>query len=321
MVANAGATDAKMERLLNLVIALLGTKKYLTKAQITSHLPGYEGSAEARDRMFERDKDDLRKIGIEIEVKQLDPLFEDDVGYRIKRDDYKIQIQELSSEEGLLAAAALTLVATLRADLDLGPAQLKLGSLIPAGPNPLERIITSMSEAQVIKTPAFLQLLSAIRERVTVSFDYIRDIDSVLTRRRVEPWRLLLKDQEWLLQGWDLDREAIRFFIIENIEGEVTHGKKFEINHVVDSSLTHTTVQATNEIEVLAPNDLEALLVSEGALVLGRDGSAVKFLFRTYNRDRLFRILISIDPTILVISPPEAVESWAEIKKRLRDAI
>jgi len=243
------------------------------------------------------------------------------VGYRIKRDDYKIQIQELSSEEGLLAAAALTLVATLRADLDLGPAQLKLGSLIPAGPNPLERIITSMSEAQVIKTPAFLQLLSAIRERVTVSFDYIRDIDSVLTRRRVEPWRLLLKDQEWLLQGWDLDREAIRFFIIENIEGEVTHGKKFEINHVVDSSLTHTTVQATNEIEVLAPNDLEALLVSEGGLVLGRDGSAVKFLFRTYNRDRLFRILISIDPTILVISPPEAVESWAEIKKRLRDAI
>ncbi len=321
MVANAGATDAKMERLLNLVIALLGTKKYLTKAQITSHLPGYEGSAEARDRMFERDKDDLRKIGIEIEVKQLDPLFEDEVGYRIKRDDYKIQIQELSSEEGLLAAAALTLVATLRADLDLGPAQLKLGSLIPPGPNPMERIITSMSEAQVIKTPAFLQLLSAIRERVTVSFDYIRDIDSVLTRRRVEPWRLLLKEQEWLLQGWDLDRDALRFFIVENIEGDVAHEEKFEFDHTVDSSFAHTTEQAAHEIEVSAPHDLEALLVSEGGLVRSGDGSVLKLLFRTFNRDRLFRTLVSIDPTIMVISPPEAVESWVEIKKRLRDAI
>ena len=59
----------KSERLVNLVIALLATKKYLTKNQIFSAVPGYEGTPDSKDRMFERDKEDLRAIGINIEMK------------------------------------------------------------------------------------------------------------------------------------------------------------------------------------------------------------------------------------------------------------
>lgn len=321
MVAKGGAADAKMERLLNLVIALLGTKKYLTKTQITSALPGYEGSAEARDRMFERDKDDLRKIGIEIEVKQLDPLFDDEVGYRIKRDDYQIQIPELSTEEGLLATAALTLVSTLRGEIDFRSTHLKLGSLIPAGPNPMDRVITSLSEAPVIKTPAFGELISAIRESVTVSFDYVRDSDSLRSQRNVEPERLLLRDQEWILQGWDLDRNAPRFFIVENIVGEVTLGEKYVPRDEAPLLKDGTVDEGRHEIEVLAPSDLEALLISEGGVVMANHDSSVRLLFRTFNQERLLRILISLNPTIEVTSPPDSAKAWVVLRKQLHDAI
>ena len=62
----------KIERLINLTIALLATKRYLTKSEIFRSVEGYEGSAETKERMFERDKDDLRSLGIEIEVGSFD---------------------------------------------------------------------------------------------------------------------------------------------------------------------------------------------------------------------------------------------------------
>ena len=61
-------SDRKTERLINLTLALLATKRYLKKSEILSNVQGYEGSQEAKERMFERDKDDLRSLGLEIEV-------------------------------------------------------------------------------------------------------------------------------------------------------------------------------------------------------------------------------------------------------------
>jgi proteasome accessory factor B len=58
----------KSERLVNLTIALLATKRWLTKAEIFANVAGYSGDSEAKDRMFERDKDDLRSLGINIEL-------------------------------------------------------------------------------------------------------------------------------------------------------------------------------------------------------------------------------------------------------------
>ena len=38
--------------------------------------------------MFERDKDDLRSLGVPIEVGSIDPFFEDEPGYRIRADAF-----------------------------------------------------------------------------------------------------------------------------------------------------------------------------------------------------------------------------------------
>ena len=86
----------KSERLVNLTIALLATSRWLTKSEIYRSIDGYSGEVEAKERMFERDKEELRNLGIEIEVGSFDPLFEDEVGYRIRPENYRIQVSELS---------------------------------------------------------------------------------------------------------------------------------------------------------------------------------------------------------------------------------
>ena len=96
----------KNERLINLVIALLATKKYLTKNQIFRAVAGYEGSQEATDRMFERDKEELRSLGIQIEMKGIDPLFDDEIGYRIIPDRYRFDLGPLTKQEITLLALA-----------------------------------------------------------------------------------------------------------------------------------------------------------------------------------------------------------------------
>jgi proteasome accessory factor B len=99
-------SDRKTERLINLTLALLATKRYLKKSEILSNVAGYEGTQEAKERMFERDKDDLRSLGIEIEVGDLDIFFEDEPGYRIPQKSYELNVPNLSGRELALLSIA-----------------------------------------------------------------------------------------------------------------------------------------------------------------------------------------------------------------------
>ena len=103
----AHTVSRKIERLINLTIALLATKRYLTKSEIFRSVEGYEGSPETKERMFERDKDDLRSLGIVIDVGTFDPLFSDEAGYRIKSETYELDLGEITpTEVSLLSLAA-----------------------------------------------------------------------------------------------------------------------------------------------------------------------------------------------------------------------
>ena len=99
---------AKSERLLNLVILLLVARNYTTKEQIRALMEPYrESNDEAFDRMFERDKDDLRALGIPLEVGFVDKFFEDEQGYRIKRDAFELpEIDFTADEVAVLGLAA-----------------------------------------------------------------------------------------------------------------------------------------------------------------------------------------------------------------------
>src|SRR5699024_10167517 len=91
---------------MNLVIALMVTRRYLTKSRIRQIVSGYHGQTdEAFDRMFERDKQELRDLGIRLETGSYDPFGEED-GYRILRDDVELPSLDLTIQEAALLSVA-----------------------------------------------------------------------------------------------------------------------------------------------------------------------------------------------------------------------
>ena len=140
---------AKSERLLNLVILLLVARNYTTKEQIRALMEPYrESSDEAFDRMFERDKDDLRALGIPLEVGFVDKFFEDEQGYRIKRDAFELPEIDFAADEvavlGLAARvwrhAGLAAATSRRAgQAQGGRAQLRPRAARPGGTRPRGR--------------------------------------------------------------------------------------------------------------------------------------------------------------------------------------
>jgi predicted DNA-binding transcriptional regulator YafY len=316
MVEKRVASDAKLERLLNLVLALLGTERYLTKAEITSTIPGYEGNSESKDRMFERDKDDLRRLGIEIDVRQVDPLFEDEVGYRIRDQIYNVSIPTLTIEEGILANVALSFVADVLQQNEAQTAWLKVKAMSNSEENSLTRILSSAKSPQLLSAEFFPILLQAIQEHRAVEFLYVKDSDDTSSRRSVEPGFLIHGADGWLMRGWDRERQAHRTFLLDNMDA---------LSLLPDSFSPKNEVLAPNEsarkpafsVVVRAPSDVVENVLEEGGKGVDEKSGEGLISFLTYNVDSLLRILISIDTRITVESPSEAAELHAALLDRM----
>lgn len=208
----------KSERLVNLTIALLATKRYLTKAEIFSKVEGYSGDSEAKDRMFERDKEDLRSLGINIELGTFDPLFEDEAGYRISPESYALQIKDLDSAD----VALLSQAARLWQEAALGEsAQSGLRKLKGLG---LDSDIDTFVDvsATLRATPEQIpQLIEAVSLRSAITFEYL-DEDMKSQVRNLLPYRLSNTRGYWYLIGKDVDRQAIRTFRVDRISSTIS---------------------------------------------------------------------------------------------------
>jgi len=208
----------KTERLLNLVICLLATRRYLTVQQIRAAVPGYEsGSEEAFRRMFERDKEELRELGIPLETGSHSSAHDDEVGYRIARRDYELPEISLEPDE----AAALGLAARLWQSAPLagatGSALLKLRAAgVDAGPAP------SVLEPRLAASePAFPRCWEAVRDRRAVRFSYRASGRPAPEDREVEPWGVVSWRGRWYLVGYDRTRGAQRVFRLSRVVGDV----------------------------------------------------------------------------------------------------
>ena len=217
-MAESATRVERTERLLNLVFCLLSTSRPVSRANIREVIPGYGDapSIVAFERMFERDKDELRSMGIPIET-VLD-AGGDVEGYRLA-EDYPLPDVTFTTEElGVLAlAASVWQEATLG-----GPATHALRKLEAAQGGAVRHETLDASIRMTAGDAAMLPLLAALRERRTVTFDY-RSPDAVAAgRRRVDPWGVVGRDGRWYLVGHDHDRGEPRVFRLSRIEGSVT---------------------------------------------------------------------------------------------------
>ena len=212
----------KNERLINLTIALLATKRYLTKSEIFRTIEGYEGSAESKERMFERDKDDLRRIGIMIDVQGVDPGFEDEPGYRIYPDAYSLNLGELNGAE----VALLSLAAEAWRGAALGEsAQSALVKLRSLGIASDFDALPNLSPKLNVRSPNFVPLTRAIADRISITFKYLSaQLKEEL--RTVDPSGLGSREGNWYLVGFDKNRAETRTFRLDRIVGHVEHASK-----------------------------------------------------------------------------------------------
>ena len=205
----------KTERLVNLTIALLATKRYITKSEIFRTVDGYEGSDKSKERMFERDKDDLRNLGIEIEVGSFDPLFEDESGYRIKPENYQFQLGEVNAQEITL----LSLAAEAWRGESMGPSALSaLNKLHAIGIESDTELLLNLAPAIITQDENLAVAISAITSKTVLSFTYLNE-DLQPQSRVLEPYAVTSRYGHWYIFGEDLDRKAQRIFRLDRISG------------------------------------------------------------------------------------------------------
>lgn len=211
---------SKVERLMNLVIALLSAHSFVTAEKIRDSVIGYGEcpSDEAFSRMFERDKSELRDLGIPLETGKtsgFDPV----EGYRIKHSDYALPDVDLTPDEAAAVAVATKLwesperiTAAQNAVLKLRAAGIDVDEVGEVA------ISTGAGPAGLRGSDAVLgALMAAIDARQAVQFQHRPNPAEAYTVRTVEPWGVVTARGRWYLVGHDVNRDATRTFRLSRV--------------------------------------------------------------------------------------------------------
>jgi proteasome accessory factor B len=322
---------AKVERLVNLVIALLSTRGYITAEKIRSNVAGYTDSpsAEAFSRMFERDKNELRDLGIPLEVGRVSAL-DPAEGYRINRDAYALPPVELTSDEAAAVAVATQLwespeliTATQGALLKLRAAGVDVDPVDTAAPVAIASaggVPGLRGSEQVLGI-----LLSAIDSGQAVRFPHRPSRTEPYTTRTVEPWGVVTEKGRWYLVGHDRDRDATRTFRLSRIGADVTAiGPAGAVTVPDGTDLRRIVAQTVGE----APTGVQAQVwVADGRAtalrragrsvgprcLAGRDGEVIEL--EIVSGDQLARDITGYGADAIVLEPPPLRE---DVLARLR---
>lgn len=218
---SASSQVTRTERLLNLVIALLAAHTPVSRQVVQSSVAGYDPTATttAFERMFERDKDELRSMGIPI--KTVTDAHGEVLGYLIDTSEYvhrdvtfdadelmALNLAALVWDDAILSATATTAVRKLEST----------GTIQSLAPD--AKAIPTFAHVNA-SDAALLPLMRAVRDRKVVRFSY-RKPGADQSTRRVDPWSLHAEDGRWYLSGWDHERTSARTFRVSRIEGSVT---------------------------------------------------------------------------------------------------
>lgn len=210
----------RTERLLNLLFALMSSARPVPKHVLRDAIDAYRESPsdEAFERMFERDKDELRGMGVPVETVEGSDGVGGIEGYRVAAADYALPEVAFTADE----IAVLGLAARVWEMASLGPAaQRALQKLEALGPGTVVDgpvgVETRISTAE----PSFPVLLEAVRSRRTVRFDYRKPGDAGAEPRVVQPWGVASRRGHWYLVGHDVGRDAARVFRLSRVTGRV----------------------------------------------------------------------------------------------------
>jgi proteasome accessory factor B len=307
---------SKVERLMNLVIALLSTQGYITADRIRRSVAGYTDSPsdEAFSRMFERDKNELRDLGIPLETGRVSS-FDPSEGYRINREAYALPEIELTADEAAAVAVATQLWESPELVTATQSALLKLraaGVDVDAGDT-----VTISSAAGLPGLRGSEEvlgvLLGAINAGRAVRFPHRASPTEPFTTRTVEPWGVVTVNRRWYLVGHDRDRDATRTFRLSRIgdgiqavgpDGAVTRPAGLDLRAIVTAVVGETPSGQLARVWVAdgRATALRRAGTSLGPRELGGRAGEVLELDIGW-RDRLARAIAGYGADALVLEP------------------
>jgi len=316
------------ERLFSLVLALVATEHGLTKAEILSNVQGYRQRYEVRgdnaslERQFERDKDDIRELGVPLETIESpqDAGNNQNLRYRIAKGAYDLP-QEVSftPEEVTLLNLAGEVWREGSLSSESHRALLKLASLGITVDDPT----IGYAPRVKVREPAFAPLTSAIDRGLVVKFPYFKPGESEALIRTVAPLALVQHQGRWHLASIDQERGVPRTFLLSRIVGPVTVTRTpFERpSDVADPAAAALAeldrILTTNSVTVTVEpgSDAESRFAARAASAEEVDGAATRYTLNYTDAVLMADELASYGPEIRVVSP---AAMRTQVTKRLR---
>jgi proteasome accessory factor B len=311
------------ERLFSLVLTLVATESGLTKSEILSSVQGYNsrfregGDNSALERQFERDKDDIRELGIPLETVEDpgDPGNNQSLRYRIPKTAYDLPSDiTFSPQEMALLRLAATVWREGSLSADSRRAIMKLRTLGVEADDPLVGFAPRVRTREA----AFEPFEVALERSAVVNFDYLKPGETEPTKRVVEPLALVQFHGRWLLHGHDRGADAPRTFLLSRVIGRprvtqlgfTRRGTDYashaidELQKIWDRNLAELDVLPGTDAWVRLSKREDTRRTESGHLLVHYSDTAL-----------LADELAGYGPEVRVVSPPRLVDA---VRQRLR---
>ncbi|MEP6843731.1 MAG: WYL domain-containing protein [Pseudolysinimonas sp.] len=339
------------ERLFSLVLALLATESGLTKNEILSTVQGYRqkfraggGDNANLERQFERDKDDIRDLGVPLETVDSpgDAGNNQTLRYRIPRGAYELpsDISFSSDETTLLNLAAMV----WREGSLSGESRRALLKLRSLGVTADEPVIGYAPRVR-LRDAAFEPLSSALEKHLIVRFLYLKPGDDVAREREVIPLALVQYQGRWHLSAEEVSPAGVspdnvsagahKTYLLRRIVGPILLGKSAPIrpgDHAAAALLGLDGVweRGVAEIDVACESDAatrltnrrgtEQLSPAAGEPGTAEPGTEARLRLHYVDLNILADELAGFGPEVLVVSPPELRDAVvARLERTVRD--
>ncbi|MDP9243342.1 MAG: WYL domain-containing protein [Actinomycetota bacterium] len=310
-----------LERLVNLVALLLNSRQPVSFEWIRAELPAYEqDDLTSAKRMFERDKDALREIGIPIELRATD-VWEVDEGYFIDKDRYYLPEIDFTPEE----VSALFVAALAPGEQDAaeeGVRKLVVGVDASA--------LGELSSRPVALGPGgggarLGAIAGAIQGRRAIRFGY-RDARGEDSRREIDPYGLVARAGQWYVVGFDHVRKEVRAFRLSRFASDVSDAGEGSAPPEGFGAAEHVTsgpwesepgMEDATAVVALSPD--VAWWASGSDAKVAADGWT-RSRIEVRNRETFLAWVLSLGPDAEVLEPPELRSAVVARLEELRAA-
>ena len=289
----------KSERLMNLLIALLSARVPLTRQRIREFNEGYHGLSDvAFEQAFERDKKELRALGVVIHTGEVDSEWGNETGYRVDRVEFELPELDFTAQEKAVLGAAAHVWQESVAARDTGDA---LTALRAAGvETDATRLMTL--RPQLRTDDGYATARKALEERRELRFDYRGEL------RRVHPWQLVQRRGQWYLLAHDVDKGEPRRFKLQRLTSPMVMRGRAEAYEIPDE-LPHSDFERDDATALVA---LEGDVVSDllrTATPAHTDGAVppgwTAWQVRAATPELLVAEICALGPAAVVLEPDE----------------